>query len=196
VLEEKRDAMQATAEREKQQKAHTAETKTELNRERQQRYHDRQNLLHGGNNAKKAVLGVSDLQAPPTLSSDLNVAEVSRPEGLEWKKKRTGVNNGVIQKRNEQVNWYHPFLWNSIANFAPWVAWSPTQLVRILQRQSPMYAGLNRGTVSKWIDGRSWSAKTLQNVERRHQLAGTERVGVLLPYPALVESIKTKLTEI
>jgi hypothetical protein len=186
--------MRAAAEREKQQKARAAETKTELNRERQQRYRDRQKLLHGGNKAKKAVLGVSDLRAPPMLSSDLNVAEVSRPEGLEWKKKRTGVNNGVIQKRHERVNWYHPFLWNSIANFAPRVAWSPTQLVRILQRQSPMYAGLNRGTVSKW--GRSWSAKTLQNVERRHQLAGTGRVGVLSPYPALVESIKTKLTEI
>ncbi|KAJ7822781.1 hypothetical protein B0H14DRAFT_2234581, partial [Mycena olivaceomarginata] len=124
------------------------------------------------------------------------VAEVSRPEGQEWKKKRTGVKNGVIQKRHERVNWYHPFLWNSIATLAPRVAWSPTLLVRTLQRQNTMYAGLNKGTVSKWMDGRSWSAKTMQNVARRHQLAGTGRVGVLSPYPDLVESIKTKLTEI
>jgi hypothetical protein len=37
----------------------------------------------------------------PIQSTDLNVAEISRPNGLAWKKKRTGGKNGVIQKRHE-----------------------------------------------------------------------------------------------
>ncbi|KAJ6608798.1 hypothetical protein B0H10DRAFT_1815028, partial [Mycena sp. CBHHK59/15] len=109
----------------------------------------------------------------------------------------TGQKNGVIQPRHQRVNWYHPFLFNPINSIAPHVGWSPTMIVMALQRQNPtLYARLNKGTVQKWISKHNkncWLKKTLANVERRHALAGTGHVGVLSPYPELVEIIKEQL---
>ncbi|KAJ7084664.1 hypothetical protein C8R44DRAFT_894109 [Mycena epipterygia] len=176
-LDAKREKMQAAAERQKQAKIRTAAHTAELNRERQQRFRDRKKLQSNTKKIKKKLLSVA---APTTKSSDLNVAELSRPGGMAWKKRRTGEKKGVIQKRHERVNWFHPFLWNPIDDLAPRV----------------VYGRLYKGTVSKWMSkaGKHWSTKTKKHVERRHRLTGTGRVGVLTPYPALVEAIKTKLT--
>ncbi|KAK6971316.1 hypothetical protein R3P38DRAFT_2813969 [Favolaschia claudopus] len=195
--DEARDKMAAAAERERHQKTVALERKRENGRLRQQSFRDRKKTQRSVAKAvKDKTLG---LHAPPTVDRDLNVAEVSRPKGEAWKKKRTGAKNGVIQKRHERVNWYHPFLFNPINQIAPRVGWSPSLIVQTLQRQNPtLYAQLNRGTVQKWISKskRRWSKKTLANVARRHALAGTGRVGILSPYPEVVELIKTKLVGI
>ncbi|KAF7372434.1 DDE superfamily protein [Mycena venus] len=194
---EAKERMQAAAKREEEQKACAAERRKDLNRDRQQRFRDRKKAS-GDSMAKKTKNIVLNVQKQ-TVAADVNVAEVSRPSGQKWKAGRTGKKNGVIQKRHQRVNWYHPFLWSSIDSIAPRVGWSPTMIVASLQRQNPqMYGRLNKGTVQKWIskNRRDWSTKTKKNVARRHALAGTGRVGVLSPYPELVATIKTKLQDL
>lgn len=71
-------------------------------------------------------------------------------------------------------------------------------MVNSLQRDFPvLYKQLNKGTVSKWMvsgsTGKGWSEKTLANVNRHHAILGSGRVGILTPYPELVERIKTEL---
>ncbi|KAJ6629622.1 hypothetical protein B0H10DRAFT_1767159, partial [Mycena sp. CBHHK59/15] len=99
-----------------------------------------------------------------------------------------------------RVNWFHPFLFTPIDNIAPRVGWSPMMIVKTLQRQNPeIYDRLHKGTVQKWISKlkkNRWLTRTQQNVARRHALSGTGRVGVLMPYPELVDMIKTKLTDL
>ncbi|KAJ6458505.1 hypothetical protein C8R45DRAFT_942718 [Mycena sanguinolenta] len=195
---EARDKMQAAARREEEKKTRAAERKKDLNRDRQQRFRDRKKAS-GDSVARKTKAVV--LGAPKsTVASDVNVAEVSRPSGMKWKAERTGKKKGVIQKRHQRVNWYHPFLWLPITSIVPRVGWSPTMIVASLQRQNPrVYARLNKGTVQKWISKNrrdSWSTKTKKNVARRHTLAGTGRVGVLSPYPEIVAAIKTKLHDL
>ncbi|KAK7043426.1 hypothetical protein R3P38DRAFT_3440427 [Favolaschia claudopus] len=195
---ESREKMAAAALREKEAKEERVQEKKDLNRERQQRFRDRKKA-QSGNVTKKAKAMVLGTQKR-TLAEDVNVAEVSRPEGMKWKAGRTGKKNGVIHKRHQRVNWYHPFLWSAIDAVAPHVGWSPTMIVKALQRKSPdIYGRLNKGTVQKWISksGWRWSTRTQKNVARRHALAGTgRRVGVLSPYPELVTTIKTKLEDL
>ncbi|KAJ3730036.1 hypothetical protein DFJ43DRAFT_963250, partial [Lentinula guzmanii] len=53
----------------------------------------------------------------------------------------------------------------------------------------------HRGTVSKWIvkGGKRWTTQTLENVQRCSALSQSGRVGVLEPYPDVVEEIKDNL---
>ncbi|KAJ7474603.1 hypothetical protein B0H11DRAFT_2235977 [Mycena galericulata] len=104
---EAREKCLAATEAEKMQKVLAVERQKDNNRERQQRWRDRKKLT-GDSVAKKAKTAI--LIAEPKPASTLNVAEMSRPKGMNWKGERTGTENGVIQKRHQRVNWYHPFL--------------------------------------------------------------------------------------
>ncbi|KAJ7797228.1 hypothetical protein B0H14DRAFT_2619160 [Mycena olivaceomarginata] len=105
---EAKERIKAAAKREEDQKARAAEHKKDLNRERQQRFRDRKKAS-GDSMAKKTKNVVLGAQKQ-TVAADVNVAEISRPSGVKWKVRRTGKKNGVIQKRHQRVNWYHPFL--------------------------------------------------------------------------------------
>ncbi|EJC98128.1 uncharacterized protein FOMMEDRAFT_97870, partial [Fomitiporia mediterranea MF3/22] len=56
-----------------------------------------------------------------------------------------------------------------------------------------LYNQLNKGTVQKWIVlcRTKWSDTTIHNVQNKHILEGSGRVGTLTKYPELVEEIKT-----
>ena len=101
-----------------------------------------------------------------------------------------------MQQTHRRTNWYHPFLWASIDAAAKKANWSSHHIVNILQREQPrLFKNLHRGTVYRWLSktGKGWSDRTLKNVANRHALAGSGRVGILAPYPEIVEEIKTKL---
>ncbi|KAJ7203185.1 hypothetical protein C8J57DRAFT_1621195 [Mycena rebaudengoi] len=178
---ESKERMLAATEREKKAKEHATERRRECGRDRQQKWRDR-----------KKSSGEKQWRE--------RLKKVSRPSGQNWKAERTGKKNGVIQRRHERVNWYHPFLWLPIARTAPRVAFSPSMLVKVLQRENPgVYDRLNKGTVQKWLSKEKmneWSTKTKANISRRHALAGTGRVGVLSPYPELVDAIKSRLADL
>ena len=124
------------------------------------------------------------------------MAEISRPDGMNWKKSRSGRKGGAVQCRHARVNWYHPYLWVHIDAVAKKGLWSPQAITTILQRDHPtLFKQLNRGTVYRWISplGQSWSSKTLENVSNRHALAGSGQAGILTRYPRVVERAKGTL---
>lgn len=182
------------------EKAKQEQRKRDLTRERVRRYRHRIHKDiedHGhkskGKRAKEAVLGYNLGLRSVDETEDL--AELSRP-GKSWKSKRNGKNGGVVQRRHERVNWYHPFLWVHINRIAPRVLWSPHRITVTLRLQMPqLFSRLHRGTVGKWISkhGKRWSKQTERNVARRSALARSGRVGALTPYPEVVQEIKDKL---
>lgn len=104
-----------------------------------------------------------------------------------------------MQVRHQRTNWYHPFLWHHISSAARKANFSAFFIVKLLQRDHPeLFKRLYPGTVQNWLSkhGKRWSTKTLQNVERRHALSGSGRVGILSPHPELVSEIKEKLVAI
>lgn len=150
---------------------------------------------HGtkGRRAKEMVLHGGKLASGKMV----DLEEISRPGGKRWKAGQNGKNKGAVEGRHQRTNWYHPFLWTHINDIAPRVAWSPTHIARTLQRNMPrLFSNLYKGTVEKWLSKhhrQRWSKRTLKNVENHSALAGTGRVGVLTPYPEIVEEIKSKL---
>ncbi len=118
--------------RKKRQDDMRKEKKRQQGRLRQQHFRKRERNKKlktaggAGKKSKNVLLGQVSTAAS-TSTSDL--AEVSRPHGQAWKKKRTGKNGGVLQKRHQRINWYHPFLWTHIARVAPRVSWSPKFIV-------------------------------------------------------------------
>ncbi|KAG6834226.1 hypothetical protein H0H93_011056, partial [Arthromyces matolae] len=189
LKEEWRQRVQEVQKREAREKVAREERKQMLNRIRQQRHRERKKLSkerRAGRVAKDVILnGQSNMGAEAQ-----NLAELSRPDGNAWKKKRNGKNGGTVQPRHQRTNYFHPFLWAAIARVAPRLAWSATFIARTLQREQPkLYGRLRKGTVQHWISktGKGWSKKTLKNVERRHALAGSGQKGVLTPYPEIVE---------
>ena len=194
------------AEKQSSKKQHTKD----LARERQQRRRDRikaQKAEHAGKLVSE-MFGLAFLfshpfkpvfarQESPEALSDL--AAISRPDGVKWKKERNGRHKGTIEDRHSRTNWYHPFLWASINAAAKKAHWSPAGIVKMLNRDQPaLFKHLNRGTVHRWLSksGNGWSDQTLANVANRHALAGSGRVGVLTPYLEIVKEIKTKLTDL
>ncbi|KAJ3990871.1 hypothetical protein F5050DRAFT_1880346 [Lentinula boryana] len=188
-------AYSKTAEQKRAQEAKARtrqkEHELELNRLRQAQHRKKvKNAKSTGVQVREAILGYDKSS---TLVSD--VAKMSRPE-KNWKDKRNGKNGGTVQCRHERVNWYHPFLWVHIARVAPRVNWSPNLIVTTLRANVPeLFSSLHRGTISKWIvkGGKGWTTQTLENVQRRSALSRSGRVGVLEPYPDVVEEIKDNL---
>lgn len=185
-------------EREERLRAQKKQRTRDLTRERVQRHRERirkdgtdKGHKAKGKRVKEMVLGYSRED-----SAAMNVAELSRPGGMSWKRKRNGKKNGVIRGRHSRVNWFHPFLWNHIEDIAPRVGWSATMIARALQRDNPrLFGRLHKGTVQKWLSarGKRWSKRTQLAVEAGHRIAGTGCVGVLTQYPEIVEEIKTVL---
>ena len=89
------------------------------------------------------------------------------------------------------------FLWPAIDAAACKTHWSPTETVKALKHLNPMlYKTIGKGTISKWINGemkRGWSAATKKNIARRHALAGSGQLGILVKYPEIVNEIKAQL---
>ena len=125
-----------------------------------------------------------------------DLASVSCPKGEAWKKARNGKNGGAIQVIHERTNWQYPLLWVQIDRAAHKVGWSSTAIVRYLHQQMPeLFGKLHAATVWKWlsVSQTGWSAKTLRCVALHGHLGGTGRVGILTPYPDIVNEIKTRL---
>ncbi|KAE9393905.1 hypothetical protein BT96DRAFT_958958 [Gymnopus androsaceus JB14] len=139
-----------------------------------------------GKQVKEAILG-HDLGLRRADETE-DLAELSRP-GKDWKLKRNGKKGGVVQRRHERANWYHPFLGVHINRIAPRVLWSPHRIAATLRLQMPeLFSRLHRGTVGKWIskNGKQWSKQTERNVARRSALARSGLVDI-------VQVIKDKL---
>ncbi|KAJ2934644.1 hypothetical protein H1R20_g2448, partial [Candolleomyces eurysporus] len=186
-------------EREEQQKLQKEERAKAMNCARQQNWRDRKKGLKEVSQEVKTTT-TTHLLAHDTASGAKemeDIAEVSRPGGLAWKEKRTGKKGGVVQKRHERVNWYHPFLWPHIDKIAAQVDWSPTRIANHLSLTQPkLFGRLHKGTVVKWLsrnDRKRWSEATLQNVERHGTLPGSGRAGILSKHPEVVDEIKAKL---
>jgi hypothetical protein len=122
-----------------------------------------------------------------------DLAGVSRP-GKDWRLQRNGKNGGAEQSKNTRTNWYHPILWTHIDTSACRNSWSPSGIVKQLQRENPaLFNKLNKGTVQKWIDSstkQGWSETTNANVARRH---GSGQAGILAKHPQVLQEIKNKL---
>lgn len=188
-------ALRAEAERKKRERA---ERKRRDSCERQRRFRQRQAEAKekSGDGRKRRRTLVENEGLVTEAGALPQIAELSHPTKT-WKKSRQGKKNGVVQMKYSRINWFVPFLWAPIARLAPRVAWSPTMIANMLKTQMPdLYSHLHPGTVVKWMSKRSrnrWSKKTLKKVEQGGRLKGTGRVGVLTPFPQLVDEIKTKL---
>jgi hypothetical protein len=91
-----------------------------------------------------------DDDAPSELE---DLADISR-SGSGWKLKCNGQRSGAKQSRSKRTNWYHPFLWPAIDAAACKTHWSPTDIAKDLKLLNPaLYKTINKGTISKWIDG-------------------------------------------
>lgn len=125
-----------------------------------------------------------------------DLAAVSRPKST-WKAHRTGVRGGAKEEQHTRTNWYHPFLWAHIDRAARKVCWSPQSIVNRLVSDNPrLFSKLTKGTIHKWIDRetkRNWSAKTKENVRRRHALAGSGQTGILAKHDDIVQEIVQQL---
>jgi hypothetical protein len=127
-----------------------------------------------------------------------DVVELSRSaSGSGWKDVRNGRRGGTKQEQHKRTNWYHPLLWVHIDAAARKFDWSPQAIAKGLSRNHPaLFSHLSKGTVHKWISKdskRQWSKATLENVERRHALAGSGQAGVLAKHPNVISEIKEKL---
>ncbi|EPQ50005.1 hypothetical protein GLOTRDRAFT_16145, partial [Gloeophyllum trabeum ATCC 11539] len=60
---------------------------------------------------------------------------------------------------------------------------------------SDLFSRLHRGTVHHWMNDskNGWSEGTLDNIARRHALAGSGRAGILSRHPVLAKMITDKL---
>ncbi|KAJ6557680.1 hypothetical protein B0H19DRAFT_1290764 [Mycena capillaripes] len=99
AVEAKEKRLEAAV-REKRQKALAEEQRRDLARERQQKFCDLKKAAKGGSSQRPKALFLG-AERPRTVADDLNVAELSWPDGRKWKRQCTGKKNGVIQKRHQ-----------------------------------------------------------------------------------------------
>ncbi|KAG1802170.1 uncharacterized protein HD556DRAFT_1304341 [Suillus plorans] len=156
-------------------KAAREQRKKNLATERQRRRRERIKATQPkGKKAQKNVNEVLRAESQTSSLSTMDLAKLSRPDS-DWKDQRTG--------KNEQI--------------APKVGWSAQTIAsRLAQDQPSLFSHLNKGTVQKWLDKetkRGWSPVTIQNVKRRHALAGSGQTGVLAKYPAVMKEITDTL---
>lgn len=139
----------------------------------QQKWHD----THPSSSTQAATVNQALNNSGASTLTISEAAALSRiGQKGEWKAERNGKHGGTKQEKHSRMSYYHPLVWALIAKWAPKVAWSPQALVNVLQRENPvMYRKLHQSTVTKWMDSskKGWSEATVENVERRHALAGT-----------------------
>ncbi|KAJ6525350.1 hypothetical protein B0H19DRAFT_971344, partial [Mycena capillaripes] len=86
------------------------------------------------------------------------------------------------------TNWFHPFLMIK-------ADWSPSLTVKRLQKRSPMYKSLGKGTISRWrITGeKKWTQATLDRISAGKAIPACGRTGILAPYPEITTNVKETL---
>lgn len=197
-LRERLDEMQKAEQAAKKRKE---ERKREQGRERVKRHRERkrqEKALEGnhqvskraGKRAKQELLGA---ERPVRTIND--AAALSRPDA-KWDAHRNGTKRGVVPKKRERRNYFHPFLWCHIDRVARQCNYSATLTVKILSRDMPeLYGKLSKSTVHGWLSrhGRRWSTRTMKNVEMQRALPGKGRVAFLAKYPEIVDKVKTQL---
>jgi hypothetical protein len=131
---------------------------------------------------------------------EAELAQVSRPEGVAYRARRVGKRRGAVAKRAKNMNWFHPFIWRHIAAAARKYNFSAAAMARSLKIDDPeLFLSLHKGTIQRWLrkdtDGKTekaWKDSIVKNINAGHAVFGTGRVGVLKPYPELVNAIKGK----
>ncbi|KAJ7216513.1 hypothetical protein GGX14DRAFT_391330 [Mycena pura] len=151
------------------------------------------------NSSVNTVLMNSARAVADAAIQQVNTASVSRQTRQEWRRERDGTRGGaVVSREPKNTNWFHPFLWSDINRTMRRTDWSPRKTVEILQRSHPdgRFKKLHAGTLSRYrVTGKKeWTPATLEAVKNGASVRGTGRVGILAPYPIIVEAVKTTLT--
>ncbi|SJL11765.1 uncharacterized protein ARMOST_15174 [Armillaria ostoyae] len=74
--------------------------------------------------------------------------------------------------------------------------WSAAATAKALEKDFPaLFSKLHKGTIQRWkVKGvNQWTDKTLLNVKNQSVLEGSERFGILTPYPETIKEINTAL---
>ncbi|KAJ6626826.1 hypothetical protein B0H10DRAFT_1652534, partial [Mycena sp. CBHHK59/15] len=114
----------------------------------------------------------------------------------EWRAERDGTRKGAVQKKATTVNWFHPFLWDQIDKQMQRTGWSPSAMVKYLQRDRPVvFKGLQKGTILRWwVKGKNeWTDATLQKISAGKAITGSCWTSILSPYPEITQNIKETL---
>jgi hypothetical protein len=98
------------------------------------------------------------------------------------------------------MNWFHPFIWRHIAAAAHKYNFSAATMAWSLKLNGPeLFRTVNKGTIHRWLwkdnqgnTKKAWKDRILKNINTGHAVFGTGHVGVLKPYPELVDAMKGK----
>ncbi|KAJ7222719.1 hypothetical protein C8J57DRAFT_1253667 [Mycena rebaudengoi] len=166
------------AAKKEREQALTAERQRQF-RIRKKAAKDAEEELSDDDNVHVALMRGADATAH---EHQVNVAETSRAGTQGWQDKRNGREGGAVQKRAATVNYFHPFLWDSIDKQMRLTGWSPSATAQKLQRMSPLYKGLQKGTISKWrVKGKNeWQPATLERIIQGKAITASEQQPKLL----------------
>ncbi|CAK5261843.1 unnamed protein product [Mycena citricolor] len=145
-------------------------------------------------NISEVLMQTPSSDAPLEISS---VPEVSRAATNEWKVVRNGTKRGVVKNQvSKRVFWQHPFLWILIVQAVRISFWSAEGAAKYLRTKYPTLFDapgntIHRGTIYRWIvkGEKRFTDAVLARVKAERTLAGSGRVGVLTPYPHVVEKM-------
>ncbi|KAJ7762678.1 hypothetical protein B0H16DRAFT_1884097 [Mycena metata] len=109
----------------------------------------------------------------------IDVAGTSRAGTQGWRDQRNGTRGGAVQKKAATVNWFSPFLFDSIDTGMRRTGWSPTAT----------------GTISRWrVKGKNeWLPATMDKIIAGRALTASGRTGILAPYPDITNNVKETL---
>ncbi|KAJ7692093.1 hypothetical protein B0H17DRAFT_1061886 [Mycena rosella] len=194
-----REGVEEIAQRRKKESALKKDRERELTAARQRQFRARKRAekeaeddLSTDDNAQVVLMRGADAEAHKRL---LDVAETSRAGTQGWRDKRNGREGGAVQKKAATVNWFHPFLFGAIEKEMRRTGWSPSATVKNLQKSSPLYKGLHKGTISRWrVKGKNeWGPATLEKIATGRAITASGRTGPLARYPEITENAKDTL---
>jgi hypothetical protein len=135
------------------------------------------------------------------------VAEASRPYRQYTEENRP--DSGIGRKRTrettvaQRVCWQGHFLWSQILNAVRVVGlpWSPTEILRHLQRSDPVaFERLTTQVIGNWIDRTGampvWKDWVLKKAEEGRDRGVVTRKSILDPYPEVKKDIKDQLLKL
>ncbi|KAJ6619926.1 hypothetical protein B0H10DRAFT_1792600 [Mycena sp. CBHHK59/15] len=125
----------------------------------------------------------------------VDIAGTSRAGTQDWWAKRNGTKGRAVQKKTTSVNWFHPFLFGLIDKEMRLTGWSPSETAHNLQRQSPLYKGLQKGTISRWqVKGKNkWKSGMLEKIGNACAITASGWTRILTPYPDITKNVKNTL---
>ncbi|CAK5278788.1 unnamed protein product, partial [Mycena citricolor] len=177
--------------------------KQEMGAERQKRFWERKKLEKDDSDvemlpdAKNAhVVLRNGARAAALDDGVIDVAGVSRAGTQGWRERRDGLRGGVVQGPAVIPNYFQPFLWNLLHKTAVQEDWSPTRIVKRLQRDHPaLFKTLSKGTISRWKEkGKNeWSVDTKKKISTGGVVTRTGRTGILAPFPNITLCVKNFL---